>query len=191
MHHTCAKLFSFEGKKQILYGERKTSQRNPFSLVFHLLCQTPKQSWDFPYKRWLWRFPLAKWLLIMALSDRPTWLFATTTAVATFCNALGTPIRGEQACLCFLGRKAGYDMRSVSKNHHKTNAFQYKWQIHLYYSGNVESPSPTILFVYFCQLAASEHNSKFLIPGMATHPITINSLCTIWIARHVNNLTMV
>lgn len=58
----------------------------------------------------------------MALSDRPTWLFATTMAVATFCNALGTPIRGKQACPCFLGRKEGYDMRSVAKNHHKPNA---------------------------------------------------------------------
>lgn len=58
----------------------------------------------------------------MALSDRPTWLFATTTAVATFCNALGTSIKGEQACPCSLGRKASYDMRSVAKNHHKTNA---------------------------------------------------------------------
>lgn len=58
----------------------------------------------------------------MALSDRTTWLFATTTAVATFCNALGSPVRGEQACPCSLGRKAGYDMRPVAKNHHKPNA---------------------------------------------------------------------
>jgi len=41
---TRAKIFSFAGKKQMLYGEWKTSQRNPFSLVFHLLCQTPKES---------------------------------------------------------------------------------------------------------------------------------------------------
>jgi len=62
----------------------------------------------------------------MALSDHPAWLFATTTAVVTFFNTLGTSITGEQACPCFLGRKAGYDMRSVAKNHHKLMLFQFK-----------------------------------------------------------------
>lgn len=48
---TSDKLFSFRGRKPALRGEWESSQRNPFSLVFLVLCQTPKQPWGFPYER--------------------------------------------------------------------------------------------------------------------------------------------
>lgn len=144
--------------------------------MFPLLCQTPKQPWDFPCERGFWRFPSAESFLVMALtvlpgSVPPPWQWPRSVMLWV------SPLEESKPAHVSLAERQAMTRDLWPKITINPKLFHFKRQLHLHCGGNEERPFPTIPFVYFSILITNEHNSEFLTLGMSTHPITINSFC--------------